>query len=102
MHATRNYLPSGEQLTLWDDRSTATPDFMRLSLNQRRGAIVGDCRQLKMDTDSYNDNNPHGANIPMSYNIEPDLFEMAQPTDYPDAPPDDESDDESGNVPPKG
>src|SRR5262245_586125 len=64
-HAARHSLGNGEYRTLWDDIETAGPDHMRLSLNQRRNAIVGDNKQLKLDTDSYNDNNPHGARLEM-------------------------------------
>jgi hypothetical protein len=57
---------------------------MQLSLQQRRFAVLGDCKQLKTDADSYNDNNPHGAEVQMSFNFEEDLAELEQPTEYPE------------------
>jgi len=81
------------QKTLWFDRSAA-PDLMHRSLQQRRGGILGDCKQLKTDQDSYNDNNPFGATIQMSFNFEPDLSDLEQDTEYnPQRPPDEEQDD---------
>lgn len=90
LHCVRYYRGDGEQLTLWDDRTTANPEFMRLSLVQRRNGIVGDNRHLKDDTDSWNDNNQYGAFIPMSYNYESDMTESGQPTEYPEAPPEED------------
>lgn len=83
--------PDGlQQRTFWCDIETATPDQMRRSLQQRRRQIVGDCKQLKLDTDSYNDNNPHGANIQMLFNFEPDVIESEQDTEYNPPPPPEE------------
>ncbi|MBI4276968.1 MAG: hypothetical protein HY660_00805 [Armatimonadetes bacterium] len=45
-----------EQLRLWADIRTATRDHMEIAFAQRRQQIVGDCRQLKVDVDSYNQN----------------------------------------------
>jgi hypothetical protein len=46
----------GKQLTLWADIRTAQPEHMLMAFQQRRQQIVGDCRQLKADVDSYNEN----------------------------------------------
>jgi len=54
-HAAR-VIQNGEQLILWDDIRTASPNHTETALAQRRQQIVGDCRQLKNDADSYNDN----------------------------------------------
>ena len=79
------------QRYLWDDMRTAKPGHMRLSLSQRRDALVFDCKQHRTDTESYNDNNRHGASIPLfDYNINLDLDEMDRPTDYPDSRPEDD------------
>jgi hypothetical protein len=43
------------QMVLWDDIRTAPRSHMDLAFQQRRTQIVGDCRQLKTDVDSYND-----------------------------------------------
>jgi len=76
------------QKTLWFDRETATPELMRLSLQQRRKGILGDCKQIALDRDSYNDNNQHGAVVQISLNFEPDLAELQHDTEYnPPAPP---------------
>jgi hypothetical protein len=72
---------------LWSDIELIKPERMHLSLQQRRGYIVGDCKQLKTDLDSYNDNNPHGAQIQMSFNFTEDLHELAMPSTYPDSKP---------------
>ena len=80
------------QRTLWFDR-TAAPDLMHRSLQQRRGGILGDCKQLKMDQDSYNDNNPYAATIQLSFNFEQDLADAEHGTEYnPPPPPEDEDD----------
>ena len=66
----------GQQLTLWDDIRTATRTHMHLSFQQRRQQIVGDCRQLKTDVDSYNDRNPYEAPIQMVFDFSMDLAEL--------------------------
>jgi hypothetical protein len=76
--------PLGErQYTLWVDILDAGPAEMRLAFRQRRGAILCDCKQLKTDVDSYNDNNFHGAQLEMDFNFEEDLEEIALSTEYP-------------------
>lgn len=70
------------QTTFWTDIETALPGDMQLALQQRRMAITGDCKQLKTDADSYNQNNPHGAEVQLSFNFEEDLAELEQPTEY--------------------
>ncbi len=54
---------SDRQLVLWADITTAQREHMERSFLQRRHQIVGDCRQLKTEVDSYNDNNREGARI---------------------------------------
>ena len=44
---------AGEQTRLWDDHQTTTRDFMEIAAKNRRQQIVGDCRQLKTDVDSF-------------------------------------------------
>lgn len=80
------------QKTLWFGRS-APPDLMHISFQQRRKAILGDNRQLKLDQDSYNENNAYGAQIQLSFNYEDDLLEMEHASEYdPELPPEDEPD----------
>ena len=66
----------GEQLVLWDDLRTASRDHMKLSFQQRRQQIVGDCRQLKTDVDSYNDRNLGDQPIQMIFDFTMDLAEI--------------------------
>ena len=42
------------QQTFWDHHRTMSHAFAERSFQQRRQQIVGDCKQLKLDVDSYN------------------------------------------------
>jgi hypothetical protein len=66
----------GRQLVLWDDIRTAPRDHMHMSFQQRRRAIVGDCKQLKIDCDSYNDLHPTSPPIQMVFDFTMDLAEI--------------------------
>jgi hypothetical protein len=66
---------NGEQLHLWGDWERLQPNQMALAFQGRRKQIVGECRQLKNDVDSYNENHNKKADIPMSYNFTLDLEE---------------------------
>jgi hypothetical protein len=81
-----------KQLVFWEDIHNATPQHMQISLQQRRTGIVADCAQLKRDTDSYNDNNAHGAHIQLSLDFRDDMLELEAPEDYPDSDPDSDDD----------
>ena len=72
-HAAR---VAGEQTVLWADIRTATREHMVIALQQRRHQIVGDCRQLKADADSYNDNNNPGKPIQMVFDFTEDIAEL--------------------------
>jgi hypothetical protein len=65
-----------EQMTLWADIRTASPEHMAIAFQQRRQQIVGDCRQLKLDVDSYNQNNNPGLGIQMVFDFRNDLAEL--------------------------
>jgi len=67
----------GAQLVLWADMRTAPHQHMSLAFQQRRHQIVGDCRQLKMDVDSYNDNRLPVQPIQMIFDFTFDLEELA-------------------------
>ncbi len=67
---------AGEQAVFWADIRTASREHMTIALQQRRQQIVGDCRQLKLDTDSYNENNNPGKPIQMVFNFTDDLVEL--------------------------
>ena len=44
-----------KQKTLWHDHRTMNREFAERSFQQRRMQIVGGCKQLKTDVDSFND-----------------------------------------------
>lgn len=73
---------SKTQTTLWDDIRTSTHEHMTRAFGLRRGQIVGECKQLKTDIDSYNDNNKEGKKIQTSLDFRDDVAEATQPTDY--------------------
>jgi len=66
----------GTQLVLWADIRTASREHMEIAFQQRRQQIVGDCRQLKLDVDSYNENNNLGKPIQMVFDFTYDLREI--------------------------
>ena len=78
-------LPDGnhEQLFLWIDVTDAPHEEVEMAFQYGRKLIVGDCKQLKTDIDSYNENNTHGKYIEVSFNFVEDLAEAEQPTVYP-------------------
>ncbi len=49
---------------------------MEIAFQQRRQQIVGDCRQLKTDADSFNDNSNPGSPIQMIFDFTDDLAEL--------------------------
>ena len=68
----------GKQLALWDDIRTASREHMQTALQQRRRQIVGDCVQLRVDADSYNDNRnpqePIQISFDFTYDVEEELY----------------------------
>ena len=64
------------QLVLWDDIRTSSREHMQIALQQRRQQVVGDCRQLKNDVDSFNDNANPGSPIQMVIDFTQDLAEF--------------------------
>ena len=74
-HAAR-ISQNGEQLFLWADIRTASREHMTIAFQQRRHQIVGDCRQLKTDVDSYNENKNPGKPIQMVFDFTLDLVEL--------------------------
>jgi hypothetical protein len=49
---------------------------MEIAFQQRRQQIVGDCRQLKVDVDSYNENAKPDRPIQMVFDFRADLAEL--------------------------
>lgn len=75
-HAAR-VMRNGEQIVLWDDIRTAPRTHMASALQQRRNQVLGDCRQLNKDIDSFNENRLEERPIQMSFNFDLDLEEEA-------------------------
>ena len=73
-HAARTRR-NGVQATLWDDIRTADPSHMRVAFQQRRQQVVGDCKQLKTDVDSYNENRTPEDPIQLILNFTADVAE---------------------------
>ena len=65
-----------EQAVLWDDIRYANREHMEIALKGRRKMILGDCRQLKTDLDSFNENRSNGDPIQMSFDFTNDLLEL--------------------------
>ncbi len=59
-----------------DDMRTAEREFMNVAFKQRRQSIVGDCRQLNTDVNSYNENWNSGVPIQLSLNFTDDVAEL--------------------------
>jgi len=65
-----------KQAVLWDDIRTASREHMQIAFQQRRQQIVGDCHQLKLDLDSYNENENDDLPIQMVFDFTIDLMEL--------------------------
>ena len=74
-HALRD-TDSDKQRLLWVDIFDAAPSQMQAALQLRRHQVVGDCRQLKTDLDSYNDNQNSAEPIQMEFDFTRDLEEL--------------------------
>lgn len=73
-HVAR-YGEGRDQLPLWADIKTASREHMEIAFQQRRQQILGDCRQLKTDVGSYNDNYNSSAPLQMVFDFTDDLAE---------------------------
>ena len=69
------YERNGKQYALWADIRVASHDHMERSFQQRRQGIVGDCRQLKADVDSYNQNQNTGEPLQLVLDFTDDMAE---------------------------
>ena len=63
------------QIPLWADIKTASREHMEIAFQQRRQQILGDCRRMKTDVDSFNDNYNSAAPLQMVFNFTDDLAE---------------------------
>lgn len=69
--------PEGShQHVIWDDIRTGDVKNIAVSLKQRRGQILNQCKQLKNDTDFFNANRVPDQPLQMVFNFELDLEEM--------------------------
>jgi hypothetical protein len=70
-----------EQRTFWHSHKAMPREFAERSFQQRRMQIVGDCKQLKTDVDSYNDQNEGQKPIQLIIDFTYDVAEseMARP-----------------------
>ncbi|HUV04019.1 MAG TPA: hypothetical protein VMX94_02810 [Armatimonadota bacterium] len=75
---------NGELIGLWDDIRTADRQHMAIAFQQRRQQIVGDCRQLKTDVDSYNENRNDGVPINLVLDFTQDVEELEATKKPPD------------------
>jgi hypothetical protein len=66
---------NGKSEMCWADIRHAPRKHMEISLMARRDMIFGDCRQLKNDVDSYNENANPEEPIQISFNFTNDLAE---------------------------
>ena len=48
----------GQTRMLWDDIRTGSPEHLAIAFQLRRQQIVGDCKQLKVDVDWFNESRP--------------------------------------------
>lgn len=77
----------------WYTIFDAPPDHMRQSLALRRRSALADVLQLKLDFESYNENNKFNETIPaFDFDFNRDIAEAEMPTDYPNEAPDGEDD----------
>jgi len=74
-HAART-TRNGEQGTFWGDSRTESRQWMSVAFSQRRQGIVGDCRQLKVDVDSFNENRSPNDPIEMVFDFSRDLADI--------------------------
>ncbi|MBN1865857.1 hypothetical protein JW916_01065 [Candidatus Sumerlaeota bacterium] len=83
LHAFRE---EGEQMSLWTDITDGAPTQLLRAFQQRRRQILGGCRRLKNDADSYNENRSAVDPIQLSFDFMEDLVELEQPVKYPGIP----------------
>jgi hypothetical protein len=77
-HAVRIY-KNGVQLTFWAMMRYAERSHMARAFTQRREQIVGDCYQLRIDVDVYNDFNTDDFPLPLVLDFTHDVEERMQP-----------------------
>jgi hypothetical protein len=68
---------NGQLVMKWDDWNAPRP-FMEVAAANRRNQILGECRQLRTDMDSYSDRKCPDAPIQIDFNFNIDLEELEQ------------------------
>ena len=76
LHPAPLVATEGQTEMVWDDIRTASRAHMQVSFQHRRKGIVGDCRQMKVDVDSYNDAHPEAEPIQIVFDFTMDLAEL--------------------------
>ena len=76
---------NGKQYTLWGDIDEQPRPFMQKAFAQRRTQIVGDCLQLSLDCDHYNEHHPEEEPIQIPLDFTDDVAERKH------VPPDDDT-----------
>lgn len=79
-HAVR-VTKSGVQFTFWAQMGYAEHPHMVKAFAQRREQIVGDCLQLKIDVDAYNEMNKASAPIQLVLDFTDDVAERQDEQD---------------------
>ena len=70
------YDEKGQMSLKWDDMRTAPRGHMEMAFAYKRQLIVSDCRQLKLEIDSYNQNYNKGRVIQGIFDFTDDLIEL--------------------------
>jgi len=81
-HAVVKNEGEGKQKTFWDDMRRAPEEHMEVAFQQKRSQIVGGCTQLKINVDSWNENNSFGGYFQLLLDFAEDVAERTQPTEY--------------------
>lgn len=83
-HAVR-VTSGGTQLAFWADMDSAPASHVHKAIAQRRQQIVGDCYQLKVDVDHFNDVRGGEESIQLILDFTHDIEEMQGMTEDPAA-----------------
>ena len=67
---------NGQIRFVWDDIRTASHTHMQSAFRLRRRRIAAECKQIKTDVDSYNDEHPEKTPIQMPLDFTYDVEEM--------------------------
>lgn len=70
------YNEKGQMSLKWDDMRSASHEHMEMAFAYKRQLIVSDCRQLKLEIDSYNENYNTGRPIQGIFDFTDDMTEL--------------------------